>query len=55
MGFALGTKPDNLSLMPRIHVVKESTDSYKLSFDLNMNTMVHTYRNAHTHTLSQIH
>lgn len=31
-------------------MTEEKSTLYKLTFNLNMNTMVHMYRNTHTHT-----
>lgn len=48
---ALTSNHDNLTLVPRAHMVEDRTDSYKLSSDLCMHAIVC----AHTHTDTLTH
>lgn len=59
----LYTKPDNLNLIPRIHLV-EVDSSYKLFSDLNINTeahecsyvyIIHIYTCAYTQNISVLY
>lgn len=44
----LVTKPGDLNLIPRPHVVKDRTNFYKLSFNLQMCAITYVHAFAHT-------
>lgn len=52
---ALMSNHDDLTLVPRVHMVEERTDSYKLSSELHMRATVCTHVCMHMLSLSLTH
>lgn len=48
-------KPEDLGLIPRTHMVKERTDSHKVSSVLHIHTVACTHMQTHTCTITDIH